>query len=148
MTKAGPPKPRNRKPATAPRTRRRKSRTQSPQELLELVEKSLDDDQADDVAVIDLTGKTAIADFMVIASGRNPRHITAMAEHLKEKIKATGAPSPPIEGLPAADWVLVDGGDIIVHLFRPETRKIYNLEKMWGWTSAHDTAPRRGSDRR
>lgn len=91
---------------------------------------------AEAVTVIDLAGKTTIADYMVIASGRNARHIGAMAEHLKEKIKAAGLPSPPIEGESASDWVLIDGGDVIVHLFRPEARALYNLEKMWGgdWT--------------
>jgi ribosome-associated protein len=99
---------------------------------LPLVTSSLDDDQADEVVVIDLAGKTTMADFMVICSGRNPRHIGAMAEHLKEKIKLAGLASPPMEGLAQADWVLIDGGDVIVHLFRPEARALYNLEKMWG----------------
>jgi ribosome-associated protein len=114
------------------RRRRVKASPRTPRSLLALVENSLDADQAEQVAVIDLKGKSAIADFMVVASGRNPRHIGAMAEHLKEKIKASGAPSPPIEGLANADWVLIDGGDVVVHLFRPEIRVLYNLEKMWG----------------
>ena len=82
--------------------------------------------------VVDLAGKTAIADFMVVASGRNPRHVGAMAERLKQSLKATIGGSPPVEGLGNADWVLVDAGDVIVHLFRPEVRGLYNLEKMWG----------------
>ncbi|MGE0650752.1 MAG: ribosome silencing factor [Alphaproteobacteria bacterium] len=92
----------------------------------------LDADQAEDVAVIDLAGKSAMADYMVIASGRNPRHIGAMAEHLRERIKVLSGRTPPIEGLATADWVLVDQGDVVVHLFRPDVRRLYNLEKMWG----------------
>lgn len=115
------------------RRARRSSNTQlDASGLLRLVKLSLDDDQADEVVVIDLAGKTAMADFMVICSGRNRRHIGAMAEHLKGKIKGAGLPSPPMEGLAQADWVLIDGGDVIVHLFRPEARALYNLEKMWG----------------
>jgi len=102
--------------------------------LLRLITSSLDDDQADEVVAIDLAGKTTLADFMVICSGRNPRHIGAMAEHLKEKIKDAGLPPPRLEGMAKAEWVLIDGGDVIVHLFRPEARSLYNLEKMWGGT--------------
>ena len=83
------------------------------------------------MVAIDLAGKTTLADFMVICSGRNSRHIAAMAQHLKEKIKAAGLAVPRVEGLTQADWVLIDGGDIIVYLFRPEARSLYNLEKMW-----------------
>jgi ribosome-associated protein len=114
--------------------------------LLDLVKLSLDDDQAEDIAVIDLAGKTAMADFMVVCSGRNSRHISAMTENLKEKIKTAGLPSPPTEGQNQAEWVLMDGGDVIIHLFRPEARLRYKLEKMWGgiWTedgSAEDDTP-------
>jgi len=121
---------------------RRKRRTRIPKtdamRLLDLVKLSLDEDIADDVVVIDLAGKTAIADYMVIGSGRNPRHISAMADHLKTSIKGTGFPAPPIEGHAQAEWVLIDGGDVIIHLFRPESRALYNLEKIWGgqWTEA------------
>ena len=106
--------------------------------LLDLVQRSLDDDDADDVVVIDLAGKTAIADHMVIGSGRNPRHIAAMADHLKTKIKGAGLRAPPVEGHAQAEWILIDGGDVIIHLFRPESRALYNLEKIWGgkWTEA------------
>jgi ribosome-associated protein len=92
---------------------------------------SLDDDQAQDVVSIPLEGKTAIADHMVIASGRSTRQVTAMAQKLAERIKQAGFGSVRIEGLPAADWVLVDAGDVVVHLFRPEVRSFYNLERMW-----------------
>lgn len=99
--------------------------------LLALVEKSLDDDKAGDVIVIDLKGKSTIVDYMVIATGRSQRHVGAMTEHLREKIKADGVITPPPEGLARCDWVLIDAGDVVVHLFRPEVRAFYNLEKMW-----------------
>lgn len=92
---------------------------------------SLDDDKAENITVIDLRGKTSLADHLVIASGRSQRQVGAMAEHLLEKLKHQGL-RPSAEGMPQCDWVLIDGGDIIVHLFRPEVRAFYNLEKMWG----------------
>ncbi|MBW8753935.1 MAG: ribosome silencing factor [Sphingomonadales bacterium] len=98
-----------------------------------LVLNSLDDDQAQDVVSIPLEGKTAIADHMVIASGRSTRQVTAMAQKLTERIKKAGFGNARIEGLPAADWVLVDAGDIVVHIFRPEVRSFYNLERMWAF---------------
>lgn len=104
-----------------------------PGSLHALVLQSLDDDQAQEIVSIPLEGKTAIADHMVIASGRSSRQVTAMAEKLAERIKHGGFGSSRIEGLPAADWVLVDAGDVIVHLFRPEVRSFYNLERMWGF---------------
>ena len=101
-------------------------------ELSDLAVKSLDDAKAEDVIVIDLAGKTSIADYMIIASGRSTRQVGAMAEHLREKFKAAGVVAVEMEGMPQADWVLIDAGDVIVHLFRPEVRSFYNLEKMWG----------------
>ena len=98
-----------------------------------LVLHSLDEDQALDVVSIALEGKSSIADFMVIASGRSTRQVAAIATHLAERLKARGHGSPRIEGLPAADWVLIDAGDVVVHLFRPEVRSFYNLERMWGF---------------
>lgn len=103
-----------------------------PEDLKALIEQTLDADQADDVVVIELTGKTTIADYMIVASGRNPRHIAAMAEHVREKVKALGLGEAGIEGMAQCDWVLIDAGDVIVHLFRPEVRSFYNIEKMWG----------------
>ena len=103
-----------------------------PKQLSELAVKSLDDDKAEDIVVIDLAGKTSIADYMVVASGRSSRQVGAMAEHLREKLKLAGAPAVEVEGLAQADWVLIDAGDVIIHLFRPEVRTFYNLEKMWG----------------
>jgi ribosome-associated protein len=107
-----------------------------PGSLHALVLQSLDDDQAQDIVSIPLEGKTAIADHMVIASGRSSRQVTAMAEKLAQRVKTAGFGSSRIEGLPAADWVLVDAGDVIVHLFRPEVRSFYNLERMWAFGDA------------
>ena len=104
-----------------------------PGSLHELILKQLDDDQAQDLVSIPLEGKSSIADHMVIASGRSTRQVAAMAMKLAEKIKQAGQPSPRVEGLPAADWVLIDAGDVVVHLFRPEVRSFYNLERMWGF---------------
>lgn len=104
-----------------------------PGSLHALVLNSLDDDQAQDIVSIPLEGKSTIADHMVIASGRSTRQVTAMAHKLAERIKQAGLGPVRIEGLPAADWVLVDAGDVVVHLFRPEVRSFYNLERMWGF---------------
>lgn len=101
------------------------------QRLLELVLDSLDDDQAKDIISIALEGKTTIADFMVVTEGRSRRQVTAMAAHVTEKVKQAGFAPCRVEGLPRADWVLIDGGDVIVHIFRPEVRTFYNIEKMW-----------------
>ncbi|MDF2637739.1 MAG: ribosome silencing factor [Novosphingobium lindaniclasticum] len=100
---------------------------------LALVLQSLDDDQAQDIVTIDLAGKSSIAEFMVIASGRSTRQVAAMAQKLGERLKHGGFGHARVEGLPAADWVLVDAGGVIVHLFRPEVRSFYNLERMWGF---------------
>ena len=104
--------------------------------LLALVLESLDDDQAQEVVTIPLEGKSSIADHMIVASGRSSRQVTAIAQKLAERIKHAGYGSPKIEGLPAADWVVVDAGDVIVHVFRPEVRSFYNLERMWGFGEA------------
>ena len=93
---------------------------------------SLDDDKAQKVVVIDLKGKTAIADYMVIASGTSQRQVSTMAEHLRVRLKSLGIKSVSVEGISQGDWVLIDGGDVIVHLFRPEIREFYDLEKLWG----------------
>ena len=92
---------------------------------------SLEEDKAGNVTVIDLVGKSSIADAMIVASGRSRRHVAAVAEHLAERLKKRGMPPRSVEGLPKADWVLIDAGDVIVHIFRPEVRAFYNLEKMW-----------------
>ena len=97
-----------------------------------MVEKSLDADKAEDIISIDLAGKSSIADYMVIATGRSNRQLSAMAQHLDEKLTKIGVKKVSIEGLTQGEWVLLDGGDVIVHLFKPEVRSFYNLEKMWG----------------
>jgi len=101
--------------------------------LHEIIIEQLDDDQAHEVVSIALPGKSSIADHMVIASGRSTRQVAAMAQKLSEKIKRHGFGSARIEGLPAADWVLIDAGDVIVHIFRPEVRSFYDLERMWSF---------------
>jgi ribosome-associated protein len=104
-----------------------------PGSLHALILDQLDEDQAQDLVSIPLEGKSSVADHMVIASGRSTRQVAAMAQHLAEKIKKSGRHAPRLEGLPAADWVLIDAGDVVVHLFRPEVRSFYNLERMWGF---------------
>jgi ribosome-associated protein len=104
--------------------------------LHSLVLTSLDDDQAVETVSIPLAGKSSIADYMVVASGRSTRQVASMATKLAEKIKAEFGRSPRVEGLPTADWVLIDAGDVIVHLFRPEVRTFYNLERMWSFGEA------------
>ena len=101
--------------------------------LHQLVMTQLDDDQAQDIVSIPLEGKSSIADHMVIASGRSTRQVASMAQKLAEEIKKAGFGHARIEGLPAADWVLIDAGDVVVHLFRPEVRTFYNLERMWSF---------------
>jgi ribosome-associated protein len=101
--------------------------------LHKLVMQSLDDDQAVEVVTIPLAGKSSIADHMVIASGRSSRQVASMAAKLADKIKQQFGRIVRIEGLPVADWVLIDADDVIVHLFRPEVRTFYNLERMWAF---------------
>ena len=112
--------------------------------LHKAVLKSLDDDQAVEITSIPLEGKSNIADHLVIASGRSTRQVAAMATKLAEKIKQEFGKSVRIEGLPAADWVLIDADDVIVHLFRPEVRSFYNLERMWAFGDERVTATAQG----
>ena len=109
-------------------------------QLHKLVLQSLDDDQALEIVSIPLEGKSNIADHMVIASGRSTRQVASMATKLAEKVKQTFGKTVRIEGLPAADWVLIDAEDVIVHLFRPEVRNFYNLERMWAFGDEAVTA--------
>jgi ribosome-associated protein len=104
------------------------------EETLRLILDCLDDMKAEDTVTINLTGKTSIADAMVVTSGRSNRHVGAVADRVLEALKTAGAPDARVEGLPHCDWVLIDAGDIIVHVFRPEVRAFYNLEKMWAST--------------
>jgi len=101
--------------------------------LHDLVLRSLDDDKAVEIVSIPLQGKSNIADHMVIASGRSTRQVAAMAQKLTERIKRELGRGVRVEGLPVADWVLIDADDVIVHLFRPEVRSFYNLERMWAF---------------
>ena len=110
------------------------------QSLHALIMHQLDEDQAQEVVSIPLAGISSIADHMVIASGRSSRHVAAMAEKISSRIKQEGMGYPRLEGLPTADWVLIDAGDVIVHLFRPEVRSFYNLERMWGGESLNAPA--------
>jgi ribosome-associated protein len=96
-----------------------------------LVLKRLDDEKALDILFIDLKGKSSLADGIVVASGRSQRHVGAIADHLLRALKDAGHGKARVEGLPACDWVLIDAGDLVVHLFRPEVRAYYNLEKIW-----------------
>ena len=117
--------------AAEPLSQGSKGGTPAADEALATILKSLEDSKAEDIVPIDIEGKTPIADRMVIASGRSHRHVAAVAEHLITAIKQAGLGTPRVEGLTAADWVLIDQGDVIVHVFRPEVRAFYNLEKMW-----------------
>lgn len=107
-------------------------KTLTPGELLALIQSTLADDKAEDLVTIDLTDKTAIADHMVIATGSSSRKVSSMAEHIVEALKNAGQGRALAEGLEQGDWALVDTGDVIVHLFRPEVRAFYNIEQMWG----------------
>jgi len=103
----------------------------NPIDMKNLIEQSLDADKADDITTIALEDDTGLADYMIIASGTSSRHVQALAEKLKDRLNTRGVKQIKIEGMPQCDWVAVDAGDIIVHLFRPEVRSFYNLEKMW-----------------
>lgn len=122
----------------------------SAEDLLKSVIASLDGNKAEDITSIDLAGKTGIADFMVIASGRSQRQVAALTDYVVKGLKALGHKGLMVQGLEQADWVLIDAGDVIVHIFRPEVRSFYNLDKMWttdidssaGTASEDDTDPR------
>lgn len=99
---------------------------------------SLDDDKAEDILAIDIRGKSSFADMLVVATGRSARHVGALADHVMRKLKEAGVNDVKVEGLPLGDWVLVDAGDIVVHLFRPEVRGFYNIERIWTGAPAPD----------
>ena len=107
--------------------------------LEDLIMTRLDDDKAEDIVLIDLKGKSPMADTMIVASGRSHRHVGALADHILRALKETGHGKARVEGLPHCDWVLIDAGDVIVHLFRAEVRTFYNIEKIWSVDSAHIT---------
>ena len=100
-------------------------------DALKVILKSLDEAKAEDLNSIDITGKSSLGDFMVIASGRSQRHVGAIADHLLDDLKSAGGHDLRVEGTPHCDWVLIDAGDVIVHIFHPEVRAFYNIEKMW-----------------
>ncbi len=106
--------------------------------LLAVVLDCLDEAKAEDITTIDLQGKTSIADHMVVSSGRSQRHVGAVADQLLSRIKDEGFGKARVEGLPGCDWVLIDAGDVIVHIFRPEVRSFYNLEKLWSANTPDD----------
>ena len=126
------PKP-AKKPAKKPKPVAQKAAPKAaPQsDLLKRILVSLDDDKAENIVTIDLEGRSSLCDAAVIASGRSSRHVAAMADHLARKLKEGGYGTRPISGQGQGDWVLVDAGDVIVHLFRPEVRDYYDLEGMW-----------------
>ena len=108
---------------------------------MDVVVSSLEDDKAEDIQAIDIRGKSSIADMLVVASGRSQRHVGALADHVIRKLKEAGAQDLRVEGMPGCDWVLVDAGDVIVHLFRPEVRSFYNIEKIWSGAPSPGSAP-------
>jgi ribosome-associated protein len=126
------PAPKAKAKAKAPAAPKLVAQKKTPRStLLAVAEKILDDGKAEDIVTLDLQGKSDIADYMLVATANSTRQVAALAQHLVEGIKTAGHPKPGVEGLKHGDWVLVDAGDVIVHLFRPETRAYYNLEKMW-----------------
>jgi ribosome-associated protein len=99
--------------------------------MIDVILESLDDAKAEETIAIDITGKSSLSDHMVVTSGRSHRHVGAVADQVAKALREAGYGKPRIEGLPHCDWVLVDSGDVIVHIFRPEVREFYNIEKMW-----------------
>ena len=128
--------------AATPRTKTPKpaetAASQPEIQMIDVVLKSLDDAKAEQTVAIDITGKSSLSDHMVVTSGRSHRHVGAVADQVAKALREAGFAKPRIEGLPHCDWVLVDGGDVIVHIFRPEVREFYNIEKMWAVDFAAD----------
>lgn len=145
---------RSRRPATkgmtiTDRTPTLRDRSTPADAQLALVRRSLEDDKAEDIVVIDLKGKSNFADYMVVATGRSNRQVVAIADHLAERLKQAGQGHIPVEGKQGGDWVLIDAGDVVVHVFRPEPRAFYALEKMWALeTEAAAAKPRARAARR
>jgi ribosome-associated protein len=108
-----------------------------PSALKEMILASLDEDQAEDVVCIDLAGKSSLADAIIVASGRSHRHVAAIADHIVRKLKDAGVGRARVEGLPNADWVLIDAGDVVAHVFRPEVRAFYAIERIWTGEARH-----------
>jgi ribosome-associated protein len=127
---AGPPQPEPEE--TTPIRRSRPKSNPALRSTLKLIAASLDADKAEEIVTIDLQAKSSIADAMIIATGHSQRQMNTLAEHVVERLKAKGIACGRVEGLEQGSWVLIDAGDVIVHLFKPEFRALYNLEKMWG----------------
>ena len=108
--------------------------------MIDVILNCLDDAKAEGIVAVDIIGKSSLADHMVVASGRSQRHVGAVADQMINALRDAGFGKPRIEGLPHCDWVLVDAGDVIVHIFRPEVRSFYNLEKIWADDSTHGHA--------
>lgn len=126
-----PQKSSSRKPAERKSVAKAPSAAAPKNKVLNLILARLDEDQAANTIQIDLHNKSTIADYMVVTSGRSNRHVNAIADHVIESLRKSGAPRVRVEGMPNCDWVLIDAGDVILHIFRPEVRSFYNLEKMW-----------------
>jgi ribosome-associated protein len=131
---------------TAPKTAAKKSKRSAPKAaakpgsknpLLNSILTRLNEDQAINTVQIDLQNKSTLADYMVVTSGRSNRHVNAIADHVIESLHKDGVRRVRVEGMPNCDWVLIDAGDVILHIFRPEVRAFYNLEKMWARSPAH-----------
>ena len=120
---------------SAHRARKTKVKSSTASEMLDLILHVLDEHKAEEIVTVDLSGKSPLADYMVVATGRSSRQVQALADYLARAVKEI-AYAPKVEGMSQGDWVLLDTGDVIVHLFRPEVREFYNIESMWGATPA------------
>ena len=123
--------------AAAPRKKHSQPDEARGLQMIDVVLKSLDDAKAEQTVAIDITGKSSLSDHLVVTSGRSHRHVGALADHLQRTLKEQGLGKVKVSGLPHCDWVLLDAGDVIVHLFRPEVRAFYNIEKIWSVDSGH-----------
>ena len=124
--------------ATSPKKKSAPPAATPEPQMIDVVLQSLEDAKAEQTVSIDITGKSSLSDHMVVTSGRSHRHVGAVADQVAKALREHGFAKPRIEGLPHCDWVLVDGGDVIVHIFRPEVREFYNIEKMWAVDFAAD----------
>ena len=111
--------------------------TKASENLLGLVEHYFAKEKGENIITIPLEGKSSLSDYMVVASGRSARQVASLAEKLSEQIKSEGFGTPKMEGKEQADWVLLDAGDVIVHIFRPEVREFYQIEKIWQGETGH-----------
>lgn len=123
---------------TTPRKSRAEPTPAPAPDLVQTILETLDDAKAENTVHVDITGKSSLSDHMIVTSGRSHRHVGSVADQLSKTLRESGFGKPRIEGLPHCDWVLVDAGDVIVHIFRPEVRDFYNIEKMWSADFASD----------